>query len=176
MENIYKGEITLIKIKDNIGLTNIYDFYMLGTSPEPPPEIPSTSLTVEEILSEGKWSREIPSGFGRDYPIIWTFKRTEFDDTRVEHSEAMVASFWATAPEVMARYSATGLGDIDTWDTEFDEVKHNYIIFSYDGGKTWTPEGGIRIKGKISVDEEAVIYRISATQNEIVRYIKDETY
>ena len=175
MENIYKGEITLIKIKDGAGINKVYDFYILGTSPEYSPTVPSINSTLEEITLSG-WSQEVPSGFGKDYPVVWNFKRTEFGDGEVEHSEVVVASFWATAPEVMARYSATGIGDISTWDEIFNEAIHNYIIFSYDGGETWTPQGGIRIKGKVSVDEEAVIYSISTTQNEIIRYIMDETY
>ena len=175
MENIYKGEITLIKIKDGAGINKVYDFYILGTSPEYPPIVPSINSTLEEITLSG-WSQEVPSGFGKDYPVVWNFKRTEFGDGEVEHSEVVVASFWATAPEVMARYSATGIGDISTWDEIFNEAIHNYIIFSYDGGETWTPQGGIRIKGKVSVDEKAVVYNIYTSQNEIIRYVIDETY
>lgn len=175
MENIYKGEITLIKIKDGNGIIKVLDFYRLGKNPEEIPEAPSTSSTVEQILTSG-WSQEIPAEFGKDNPVVWNFKRTEYGDGLVEHSEVVVASFWATAPEVIARYSATGQGDGSTWDLVFDETIHNYIIFSYDGGATWIPEGGIRIKGKVSVDEEAVMYSIQTTQNEILRYVDTEAY
>jgi hypothetical protein len=167
MENIYKGEITLIKIKDGTGITKVYDFYILGQSPDQAPAIPSTEYTVEQIISSG-WSEDIPSGFGKENPVVWNFKRTEFGDGAVEHSEVVVASFWATAPEVKAKYNVSSmpaptLENDNGWVDEFDEIKHNYIIFSYDGGNTWTPEGGIRIKGKVSVDESAVIYGITAT-------------
>jgi hypothetical protein len=37
-------------------------------------------------------------------------------------------------------------------------LEHNYIRFSYDGGVTWIPEDGIRIKAKIEIDEDAVTF------------------
>ena len=164
-QNTYKGEITLIKIQDGqdgASVFKIYDFYRLGQISTEPPGVPESSYAIDQILQEG-WSETVPSGFGEDYPVIWNFKRTEYSDGKIEHSEAVIVSFWATAPEVLAKYSATQESDISKWEDVYDDARHNYIIFSYDGGETWTPEGGIRIKGKVSVDEEAVIYNIIAS-------------
>ena len=170
----YKGEITLIKIKDGTSVTRVYDFYTLGKTIEAIPAVPSEQASISEIELSG-WSQEAPSGFGKDNPVIWNFKRTQYDDGRAEHSEAVVASFWATAPEVKAKYCATQDPNIENWSDIFNENEHNYIIFSYDDGVTWTPQGGIRIKGKVSVDEEAVVYNLSSTHNELIRYIDENT-
>jgi hypothetical protein len=82
----------------------------------------------------------------------------------------------------MARYSATSN---PPWEEKYNEKIHNFIVFSYDGGKTWGPftngvtdletgVGGIRIKGRVEIDEAAVSYELVPSQSEILRYINDE--
>lgn len=171
-KNIYKGEITLIKIKDGQdgnSIVRVIDFYKLGNNVENIPGAPAISYSIFDIESAG-WSQTMPAGFGASNPIIWNFKRTEYSNGTVEHSGVVVASFWTVTPEVKAKYCATQETDISKWDDVFNDAIHNYIIFSYDGGETWTPQGGIRIKGKVSVDEEAVIYKVISSSNEILRY------
>ena len=133
--NTYRGELTLIKIQDGqdgAGIINVYDFYILGQSPQTFPTVPDITTTVERIINEYGWSLTVPEGFGKDSPVIWNFKRTEYGDGKVEHSEAVIASFWATAPEVLARYCATQESDISKWESVYDDTRHNYIIFSYE--------------------------------------------
>lgn len=171
-KNTYKGEITLIKIKDGQdgnSIVRIIDFYKLGDNAENIPGVPAANYSIFDIESAG-WAQTMPTGFGASNPIIWNFKRTEYSDGTVEHSGVVIASFWTVTPEVKAKYCATQETDISKWDDVFNDAVHNYIIFSYDGGETWTPRGGIRIKGKVSVDEEAVIYKITSSSNEILRY------
>ena len=188
----YQGEITLIKIQDGAngtGVSAMYDFYLLSASSKPPTVPPiyidesKTQLTtVEWIEKNTDWRLTMPTGLSSDTPYIWNFKRTEYGSNSVEHSEALIASFWAAAPEVIARYSAN---QSPPWERDYNEETHNYIIFSYDNGKTWSPVvsgttlddivGGIRIKGKVSVDENAITYAIVPSQNEILFYISSES-
>lgn len=182
-EQLFTGEITLIKIQDGTdgaSVEGFQEFYLLKSDAGVPMRPDAyyndggvlRPCPIDDIIKLG-WSTEYPQDkFGPDYPYIWNFTRTTYGNNKISHSEAVIASYWAASPGVKAQYA---INPSATWEEVYDESKHNYIRFSYDGGETWTPEEGIRIKAKVEIDENAVTFQPTATYDEIVLYMDSET-